>query len=269
MTNSFYKISLDIHEHGSHVSLKAKKGDTGRLLYITLMDGGKPYAITNECRAVFTAKKADGNILYNHCSIIGNVIAYAFTPQTTSAAGKAECEIKLYGADDKLLTSARFTLMVEDTVYNEGDEVESEKEFASAVATGIGDAYSSGLLDKAGAEKMLMEYADKDEEEAASKVSYWDFIEVYPQYKSVYTEAQVEKYHEFAEPADISVDVYAQFINGTKGLETIKDEWGDVEVTKREQVLEVIDSLDLTWQQKDALYLAAGYSESKIWDVPW
>jgi hypothetical protein len=134
VTNSFYKISLDIHDHGSHVSLKAKKGDTGRLLYITLMDGGKPYVITNECRAVFTAKKADGNILYNDCSIIGNTISYAFTPQTTAAVGKAECEIKLYGAGDKLLTSARFALMVEDTVYNEGDEVESEKEVSALTA---------------------------------------------------------------------------------------------------------------------------------------
>lgn len=134
MTNSFYKISLDIHDHGSHVSLKAKKGDTGRLLYITLMDGGKPYVITKECRAVFTAKKADGKKLFNDCSIIGNTISYAFTPQTTSAVGKAECEIKLYGSDDKLLTSASFVLMVEDTVYNEGDEVESEKEVSALTA---------------------------------------------------------------------------------------------------------------------------------------
>ena len=131
MTSSYYKISLDIHDHGSHVSLKAKKGDTGRLLYVTFMDGGKPYAITEECRAVFTAKKADGNILFNSCSIIGNTICYTFTPQTTAAVGKADCEIKLYGADDKLLTSARFTLMVEDTVYNEGDEVESSNEFSA------------------------------------------------------------------------------------------------------------------------------------------
>lgn len=134
MTNSYYKISLDIHEHGSHVVLKAKKGDTGRILYITLMDGRNPYTITNECYAVFTARKADGNILYNKCSIIGSSIAYAFTPQTCSAVGKAECEIKLYGAEDKLLTSARFTLLVEDTVYNEGDEVESEKEVSALTA---------------------------------------------------------------------------------------------------------------------------------------
>ena len=134
MTNSYYKISLDIHDHGSHVSLKAKRGDTGRLLYITLMDGRNPYVMTSECYAVFTAKKADGNILYNKCSIIGNTISYEFTPQTTAAVGKAECEIKLYGAENKLLTSARFNLIVEDTVYNEEDEVESEKEVSALTA---------------------------------------------------------------------------------------------------------------------------------------
>lgn len=134
MTNSYYKISLDIHDHGSNVSLKAKKGDTGRLLYITLMDGSKPYVITNDCLAVFAAKKADGNILYNECSIIGNTITYAFTPQTTSAVGKADCEIKLYGAENKLLTCARFSLVVEDTVYNEGDEIEPMSEVSALTA---------------------------------------------------------------------------------------------------------------------------------------
>jgi hypothetical protein len=88
---------------------------------------------------VFTAKKADGNILFNECSIVGNTITYAFTPQTTSAVGKAECEIKLYGAEDKLLTSARFNLLVEDTVYNEGDEVEPASE-VSALTALISDA---------------------------------------------------------------------------------------------------------------------------------
>lgn len=152
MTNSFYKISLDIHDHGSSVSLKAKRGDTGRLLHITLMDGRNPYTITKDCYAVFTAKKADGNILFNKCSVIGNTITYAFTPQTTSAVGKAECEIKLYGAENKLITSARFTLMVEDTVYNEGDEVESEKEVTAltALVSEAQQLISSGLKGEKG-----------------------------------------------------------------------------------------------------------------------
>ena len=101
MTNSVYKIYLDIHNYGSHVLLKAKKGDTGSLLYITLMDGRSPYVITPECYAVFTAKKADGNILFNKCTIVENMIVYEFTPQTTSTVGRVECEIKLYGSGQR------------------------------------------------------------------------------------------------------------------------------------------------------------------------
>lgn len=133
MTSSVYKIYLDIHNYGSHVVLKAKKGDNGSLLYVTLMDGGSPYVITPECYAVFTAKKADGNILYNKCTILENMIVYAFTPQTTSYVGKMECEIKLYGNGDSLLTSAEFTLLVMDTVVND-DEVGSEKEVTALTA---------------------------------------------------------------------------------------------------------------------------------------
>lgn len=157
--------------------------------------------------------------------------------------------------------------IISTKVANGKTQEEAEKEFTSAVATGIHDAYSSGLLDEAGAENMLMEYAGKDEEEAASKVNYWAFCDAHPQYEL--TESNVTDYQEFAEPAEISLDVFVQYINGTKGISTKYDQWGDVELTVREQTLEVIDSLPLTWQQKDALYLAAGYSESKIWDVPW
>ena len=146
---------------------------------------------------------------------------------------------------------------------------EAESAFESSVQSEAKEAYMAGSLNDAAAKKLLVEYAGKDEEEATSKVRYWAFSKEHSEYKDVFNEANVNKYYEFAEPAGISVDVYAQFINGTKGLADIKDEWGDVVKSKREQVLEVIDSLPITWQQKDALYLAAGYAESKIWDVPW
>ena len=133
MTNSVYKMYLDIHNYNSHVVLNAKKGDTGSMLYITLMDGRNHYVLTPECYAVFVAKKADGNILYNKCTFFENMIVYEFTPQTTATVGKIPCEIKLYGSDDKLLTSAGFTLLVMDTVYND-DEVESEREVTALTA---------------------------------------------------------------------------------------------------------------------------------------
>ena len=157
--------------------------------------------------------------------------------------------------------------LISTYIANGKTQTEAEEAFASAVSSSTHDAYSAGLLDEAGAENMLIEYAGKDEEEAASKVSYWAFCDENPGYD--FSESNVNDYQEYAEPVNISLDVYAQFINDTKGLADIKDKWGDVEVSKREQVLEVIDSLPLTWQQKDALYLAYGYAESKIWDVPW
>ena len=154
-------------------------------------------------------------------------------------------------------------------VANGKTQTEAEKEFKSSVTTSVRDTYYAGLLDDAEAEQMLIEYTDMDEEDAASRVNYWVFCEDNPKYKDVLTESNVNGYQEFAEPAGVSVDVYAQFVKNTKGLTDIKDKNGDVEVSKREQVLDVIDSLPITRKQKDAIYLAAGYAESKIWDVPW
>jgi hypothetical protein len=146
-------------------------------------------------------------------------------------------------------------------------QTQAEKAFVSDVKSSVNEAYSYGTISKATAVKMLVEYADMDEEDAADKITYWDFCKTNP--NCDLSESKVLDYLEFAEPAHVSLEVYEQFVSETKGLADIKDKWGDVEVTKREQVLEVIDSLPLSWQQKDALYLAYGYEESQIWDVPW
>ena len=65
------------------------------------------------------------------------------------------------------------------------------------------------------------------------------------------------------------MEVFVQFRDRTKGLTNIKDEWGDVDVSKEEQVIEVIESLPLSRQQKDALFLACGYSKDSLWKVTW
>ena len=130
MNDSAYKISLDINAQGSQVALNAKKSDTGRKIYISLRAGGTPHIIANDCYAVFAATKPDGSILYNACTIENNEIIYEFTEQTCTAVGRCRCEIKLYGSDDKLITSPRFTLLVDGTVYPD-EQVESSDEFSA------------------------------------------------------------------------------------------------------------------------------------------
>ena len=130
MNSSNFRISLDVHEINSQVTMHAKKGDTARKIFATLTEKGRPYRITDDCTAVFTAKKPDGNILYNACVIQGNIVEYAMTAQTTAVAGELLCELRLYGNDSALITSPCFTIVVDDTVYSDGDVVESSSEFS-------------------------------------------------------------------------------------------------------------------------------------------
>ena len=127
-------ITLDMHAATAQTALSVKKGDTARKLIISLYADGKPYRPAEGCTAVLTAKKPDGNILYNACTISDGKIAYTFTPQTTSAAGDAECEVRVYDPDEQLITSPRFLLRVDPTVYNDGDTVESATEVSALTA---------------------------------------------------------------------------------------------------------------------------------------
>ena len=134
MNYTEHKITLDIHKTVSQVSLRVKKGDTGRRLLIHLAEKGYPYHISEDCYAVFTAKKPDGKVVFNECSIVDCVILYEFTEQTVAAVGLADCEIILYGADGKQLTSASFNIIVEDTIYDTETEIESTSEYNALAA---------------------------------------------------------------------------------------------------------------------------------------
>ena len=127
MNYTEHKITLDIHKTVSQVSLRVKKGDTGRRLLIHFAELGYPYHISEDCYAVFTALKPDGKVVFNDCSIVDCVIIYDFTEQTVAAVGMMDCEIILYGGNGKQLTSASFNIIVEDTVYDKETEIESRR----------------------------------------------------------------------------------------------------------------------------------------------
>ena len=130
MDNSVFRISLDMHRQTTQAHLAVKKGDTGRRIIASLSDGGVAYRIDPGCYAVLMAQKADGNVLYNDCTIENNKIIYQFTEQTAAAAGRMVCELRLYGSDDKLITSPRIAIVVNGTIY-EDPVVESSSEYTA------------------------------------------------------------------------------------------------------------------------------------------
>ena len=117
MLFSDYRFLLDVHDINSQISLSFKQGDTGRILYITLTEGGNLFSIPESCVAVFTAMKPDGTIIFNDCEIVNNEIRYTITEQTTLIPGKVDCELRLYGKGNTLITSPHFTIFCHPTVY--------------------------------------------------------------------------------------------------------------------------------------------------------
>ena len=133
MNYTEHKITLDVHKPVSATSICVKKGDNAHRLLINLAEGGYPYHIAEGCTAAFSAVKSDGKVIYNECTIDGDVIIYDMTDQTTSATGIVNCEIQIYGAGGDLLTSATFYIIVDDRASN-GSGVVSSDEFTLLTA---------------------------------------------------------------------------------------------------------------------------------------
>lgn len=131
-----YSISLDVHKIGSQKVLSMVRFDTKRTVVVSLTENGRPYTITEGCTAVFTAKKPDGTVLYNDCGIdyVNNTIVYPVTAQTTAVNGRVDCQLKLIGKEGNLLSSPTFTIVVADTLFNEGGIVDSSDEFNKLTA---------------------------------------------------------------------------------------------------------------------------------------
>jgi hypothetical protein len=129
MKDTKFRILLDIHEVRSQATIPVKVGDVSCKIYITLVEGGKPYKIHENSFGVFTGKKGDNNPIFNNCIIENGIIRYDFTPQTVAAAGVLECEVRIYDEDGGVLTTPSFNIIVDERAVNDS-EIESTSEFS-------------------------------------------------------------------------------------------------------------------------------------------
>ena len=146
--------------------------------------------------------------------------------------------------------------IIKTAQINGKTESEAEKSFKGSVSSSCKELFETGEMSQTQAVKILTVYGGCTADEATEKVAYWNFQATYPEYENL-SESAVTKYSDYAKPANISLDVYNTYYTQTKGL------------TKKKDILEVIDGLNLTGKQKDALYYAEGYAESTIGEAPW
>lgn len=164
MNKVVHKLILDMKSTISQQTIDIQRYDTGRKLVIALTDDGKIYQISGGCRAVFTAAKPDGNILFNDCDIVGNAIEVdlAKNPQVSSVVGEVKCEIRLYGESNTLITSPCFSILVDKTVYTDGDVIDSSSEYT---------ALTQAIVDNTNAIKAANEAVEKAQSDIAEAVT--------------------------------------------------------------------------------------------------
>lgn len=122
MNNAIDRISLDVRSSVSQAQLRWKRGDTARTIEATLTQNGKPY-ILDGCTVSFTSGVDEGK-LYS-CEIKDNRIIFDAVPALTEDVGIVPCEFRVIGSG-KVLTTAKFTITIDNTVIDP-DKVEEDE----------------------------------------------------------------------------------------------------------------------------------------------
>lgn len=86
----------------------------------------------------------------------------------------------------------------------------------------------------------------------------------------VYSEDTYAKAKKLHDESGLSFDDFYDYYFGTRYLHSDKDEDGKaISGSKKEKIAAYIDDMDLPDDQKDELFLSAGYKEDTLEDAPW
>ena len=123
--------------------------------------------------------------------------------------------------------------------------------------------YRSGTISRSQLASAVMDIEDTSWAEAQE---YVDFLDLEMQNEKVdITASDASSYFEHAEPYGISVDVYLDYKDRTKGIQNDKDANGNsISYSAVQKKMSVINSLPITRYQKDVLADSEGWSDSTI-----
>ena len=127
-----------------------------------------------------------------------------------------------------------------------------------------------GSISESTAKQMLTQYGGKTAEEAERSVQAFKFLRSYPEYDAEdITEAQIAKYYESVQSSGVSVRDYVNYTSFVRSTSADVDANGNaISGSKMQKIMEYIDKLNLTAQQKDVLFLTQ-YAASNLKKTPW
>lgn len=114
-------------------------GDRGiRIFNFHFCEGQRSFRIPKDCIATLYASLPDSNktTVYSPCKIEDNAVVYTLSgapegyASITSYPGRADCEIRLTALDGAVLTSPKFSFIVED-VLQDDSAIEANDDFSA------------------------------------------------------------------------------------------------------------------------------------------
>jgi hypothetical protein len=138
-------------------------------------------------------------------------------------------------------------------------------------------SYNAKELSGDKARQMLVKYGGMSKDEAKQKTRFWDFEVQHPDANlsiekvNAYYDTKPANYGKTMEQAGISVQSYISYCQqASKAQGTDLNHDGRTDSgSKKAAVMRIIDSLNLTRSQKDALYYLNGWSPKTIYEAPW
>lgn len=178
-------------------------------------------------------------------------------------AGDVQKELIRYQADRNQEADGKLT--------RQEAESDALKTFQSNVKSDAKDGYAAGELTEAQVRKVLTAADIAEDEELDDLILQWD-TELELGDEISWSNARYLDYAETIHPAGISAETYDSYIRAVSRLSSI-DEDGDgkEDITKQEQVIEYIDSMPISAEQKDALFQAEypKARKSVLRKLPW
>ena len=171
---------------------------------------------------------------------------------------------------DEEITRADAVQLLEDNT-DKGETQVKKWDFEMEYGFSWGERVRKYRLGKISEGDLINAVMDIEGEDRASAEAYVDFLNLEKANADLdITANDAEGYFKYAEPAGIDIDVYLDYKSQVSGLQGDKDADGKtISGSKKKKVLAVIHTLPISRSQKDALYLAAGYSEKDINEAPW
>lgn len=122
-------ITLDLAKQTAPVCICAKQGDEkSRMIRITLVRDGEPFAPPSGASAAFRAQKPDGTMVLNSAVVAPDgTVTVELTRQTLAVAGSVTADVYLTDSAGAVLSSASFVIHVEPAPN--GVQADSENEF--------------------------------------------------------------------------------------------------------------------------------------------